>query len=144
MTWRQKPGVIRDLDALRGLIAERLADLDRSAALERLWQFLETSTPVGRRFQGRDEAMIAVYLHAAADLGRLLAGHDARMGANFLVDAIAARPQVWAERAPATFELAPQSLALIALEQVRARQDRTAVWLTVLRHMADAAGDIEA
>jgi hypothetical protein len=144
VTWRQKPAVIRDLDALRGLIAERLAGLDRGAALERLWLFLETSTPVGRRFHGRDEAMAAVYLHAAADLGRLLAGHDPRMAANFLVEAIIARPQAWSEWLPSTLEHAPRAMAQIALEQVRARQERAAGWLTVIRHLADAAGDVEA
>jgi hypothetical protein len=144
VTWRQKPAVIRDLDALRGLIAERLAGLDRSAGLERLWLFLETATPVGRRFQGRDEAMAAVYLRAAGDLGRLLAGQDPRMAANRLVEAIIARPQAWAEWLTATLEHAPREVAQIALEQVRVRQERAAGLLTVVRHLADAAGDVEA
>jgi hypothetical protein len=144
VSWRQKPAVIRDLDALRGLIAERLAGLARPAALERMWLFLETSTPVSRRFHGRDEAAAAVYLEAAGDLGRLLAGHDPRMAANQLVDAIAARPQAWAEWLPATLAHTPVALAEIALEQVRARQEKAAGWLTVIRHLADAAGDLEA
>jgi hypothetical protein len=144
VTWRQKPAVIRDLDALRGLIAERLAELARSAALERMWLFLQTSTAVGRRFHGRDEAMAAIYLQAAGDLGRLLAGHDARMAANQLVDAVADRPQAWAEWLPATLEHTPQATAQIALEQVRARQERATGWLTIIRHLADAAGDVEA
>jgi hypothetical protein len=144
VSWRQKPAVIRDLDALRELIAERLAGLARPAALERMWQFLETSTPVSRRFHGRDEAAAAVYLAAAGDLGRLLAGHDPRMAANQLVDAVAARPQAWAEWLPATLAHTPVSTAEIALEQVRARQEKAAGWLTVIRHLADAAGDIGA
>jgi hypothetical protein len=109
-----------------------------------MWQFLETSTPVGRRFQGHDEAAAGVYLHAANDLGRLLAGHDPRMAANQLVDAIAARPQAWAEWLPATLAHTPIALAQIALEQVRARQQKAAGWLPVIRHLADAAGDVEA
>jgi hypothetical protein len=144
VTWRQKPAVIRDLDALRGLIAERLAGLARPAALERMWQFLETSTPVGRRFHGRDEAAAAVYLQAASDLGALLAVHDPRMAANQLVDAVAARPQVWAEWLPATLAQTPMAMAQIALEQVRARQEKAVGWLSVMRHLADAAGDVEA
>lgn len=144
VTWRQKPAVIRDLDALRELIARRLAGLDRSAALERMWVFLETSTPVARRFHGRDEAMSAVYLRAAADLGLLLAGHDARLAADRLVEAIAARPQVWADWLPATLEHLSRATADIALAQVRVRQERAAGWLTVIRHLADAAGDVEA
>jgi hypothetical protein len=144
VTWRQKPAVIRDLDALRGLIAERLAEMDRSAALERMWLFLETSTPVARRFHGRDEAMASVYLHAAGDLGRLLAGHDPRMAANQLVEAIVARPQAWTEWLPATLEHTPRATAQIARELANARQERAAGWLTVIRHLADAAGDVEA
>src|ERR1700710_2567746 len=93
VSWRQKPAVIRDLDALRELIAERLAELARPAALERMWQFLETSAPVGRRFHGRDDAVAAIYLAAAGDLGRLLADYDPRLAANPLVDAVTARPQ---------------------------------------------------
>lgn len=144
VTWRQKPAVIRDLDALRGPIAERLAGLARDAALERMWLFLDTATPVSRRFHGGDDAMASTYIRAAGDLGRLLAGHDPRMAANRLVDAIAARPQAWAEWLPATLEHTPQAMVRIALEQVRARQERAVGWLTVIRHMADAAGDTEA
>jgi hypothetical protein len=144
VSWRQKPAVIRDLDALRELIAERLAGLTRPAALERMWQFLETSTAVSRRFHGRDEAAAAIYLSAAGDLGHLLAGHDLRMAANQLVDAVAARPQAWAEWLPATLAHTAVSTAEIALEQVRTRQEKAAGWLTVIRHLADAAGDIGA
>ena len=144
VSWRQKPAVIRDLDALRGLIAERLGGLARPAALERMWRFLETSTPVGRRFRGRDEAAAAVYLKAAGDLGSLLAGHDPRMAANQLVDAVAARPQAWAEWLPAALAHTPVAMAQIALEQARARQEKAVGWLTVTRHLADAAGDVEA
>src|ERR1700712_4745978 len=43
VTWRQKPAVIRDLDALREMIVERLGALDRGAALDRLWLFLKTA-----------------------------------------------------------------------------------------------------
>jgi hypothetical protein len=144
VSWRQKPAVIRDLDALRGLIAERLAGLARGAALERLWLFLDTAIPVGRRFHGRDEAVASVYLQAAGDLGRLLAGQDPRMAANRLVDAIAAHPQAWAQWLPATLEPLPGATAQIALEQVGARQEPAAGWLTVVRHLADAAGDVQA
>jgi hypothetical protein len=144
VSWRQKPAVIRDLDALRELIAERLAELARPAALERMWRFLETSAPVGRRFHGRDDAVAAIYLAAAGDLGRLLADYHPRLAANPLVDAVTARPQAWADWLPATLAHTPPAVAKVALEQVRARQERAAGWLTVIRHLADAAGDVEA
>jgi hypothetical protein len=144
VTWRQKPAVVRDLDALRGLIADRLSQLDCGAALERLWLFLETASPVGRRFRERDEAVSAVYIQAAADLGRLLADHDPQLAANTLVDAVVARPQVWAEWLPQTLAGLPQPTAEVALVLANARRQRTPAWLTAIRHLADAAGHVEA
>src|SRR5438046_94665 len=49
VSWRQRNAFIREVEALRGLIAGRLAELDGSAALERLVALLETA----RRVKGR-------------------------------------------------------------------------------------------
>lgn len=144
VTWRQKPAVVRDLDAVRELIAERLAQMDQGAALERMWLFLETSTPVGRRFRERDNAVSAVYARAAADLGRLLAHQDAHLAANALVDAVAARPSAWTEWLSETLPVVGQDIARIALALALARAKRSPGWQTAVRHIADAAGDIEA
>ncbi|MEW5683914.1 MAG: DUF6880 family protein [Pseudomonadota bacterium] len=144
VTWRQKPAVVRDLDAVRELIAERLAPMDPGAALERMWLFLETSTPVGKRFRERDGAVTAVYARAAADLGRMLGRQDAHLAANALVDAVAARPQAWAEWLPETLPGTGQAMARIALTLALARGERSPGWQTAIRHLADAAGDVEA
>ncbi|HEY1562964.1 MAG TPA: hypothetical protein VGF71_19040 [Caulobacteraceae bacterium] len=144
VSWRQKPAVIRDLGALRELIAERLAELDPGAALERIWLFLETAVPVSRRFRDRDPSVAAVYLEAAADLGRLLASHDPTLAANLLVEAVVAHPQAWSEWLPATLAQTSPPMARIALAQAQTRQAKAAGWLTVIRHLADAAGDVEA
>jgi hypothetical protein len=37
---------VRDLDGLRGLIAERLGKLEPAAAPEWLWRFMDTARPV--------------------------------------------------------------------------------------------------
>lgn len=142
--WRQKPAVVRDLDALRELIADRLGEMDPGAALERLWPFLETSSPVGRRFQGRDSAVAAVYARAAADLGRLLANQDPHLAAHALIDAVAARPQAWAEWLPETLAGVPRQTAQVALRLALDRRARAGGWLTAVRHLADAAGDVDA
>jgi hypothetical protein len=144
ITWRQKPAVVRDLDALRGLIAERLAGLDRSAALDRIWLFLETASSVERRLRDRDGALSDVYVRAAGDLGRLLAEHDPQIGAHALIDAVAARPQAWGEWLPAALAGLPRAMAQTALQLALERQGRTPGWLTALRSLSDAAGDIQA
>jgi hypothetical protein len=144
VTWRQKPAVVRDLDAVRELIGERLAAMDQGAALERMWLFLETSTPVGQRVREGDSAVGAVYARAAGDLGRLLGGQDAHLAANALIDAIAARPQVWTEWLPATLAGVGKATAQLALSLALARRERSPGWQTAIRHLADAAGDVEA
>src|SRR4051794_37938911 len=41
LSWRQRPGLVRELDALRGLILDRLADLDRTTGVAAAWAFLD-------------------------------------------------------------------------------------------------------
>lgn len=143
VTWRQKPAFIRDLDALRALIV-RLARGEPDAAAERLWRFLATDTQVGRRLCEREDAVAAVYLRAAADLGQLLAHRDPQLTANALVEAAANRPQAWAQWLPAVLEPVPPQLAALALSGAVAMKIGAPGWTMVLRHFADAAGDISA
>ena len=94
VTWRQKPAFLRDLDALRGLIAERLGGQEPDATVERLWRFLAAYGQTSRRLREREEAFEAVYVQAAGDLGRLLANHDPHLAANALVEAAASGPRL--------------------------------------------------
>jgi hypothetical protein len=145
ITWRQKPAFIRDLDALRALIV-RLARGESDAAAERLWRFLAAEPQVGRRLREREDAVEAVYLRAAADLGHLLALRDPQLTANALVEAAAARPQGWARWLPAALEPVLPATAALALVEALALALKVSApgWSLVLRHLADAAGDIEA
>jgi hypothetical protein len=144
VTWRQKPAFFRDLDALRGLIADRLGRQEPDAALERLWRFLATYGQTSGRLREREEAFEAVYIGAAADLGRLLAGHDPHLVANALIDAAAAAPQAWSRWMPSALTEASASTAQIALTLALARPKAAPGWIVVVRHLADAAGDVEA
>jgi hypothetical protein len=143
VTWRQKPAFIRDLDALRGLIG-RLAESEPDAPTERLWRFMATAAPVTRRVRERDEAVEAVYLRAAADLGDLLSGRDPRLAANHLVNAAKERPQVWAQWLPSVLSSASPAMAASGLGQARAASLTAPGWALVVRHFADAAGDVAA
>lgn len=95
VTWRQKPAFLRDLDALRGLIAGRLALEDTAAASRRLWRLIATAPQTTRRLRERDDALEAIYRRAAEDLGRLQAEHDSQLAAQALIEAIALQPRAW-------------------------------------------------
>jgi hypothetical protein len=144
VTWRQHPAFIRDLDALRELIAERLGSLDRGAAVERLWRFLATAGQVARRFRGHDEASSAVYARAAADLGRALAGSDPRLAVETLVAAMRGQPAAWVAWLPGFLAEAPQAMAEPALSLALAQPVTAPGWVTLTRMLADAAGDPDA
>jgi len=92
VTWRQKPAFLRDLDAVRGLISDRLAEQEPDAALERVWRFLATEPHTGRRLRESEAAFEAIYLRGASDLGRLLATHDPQLAAQALVETAAGMP----------------------------------------------------
>lgn len=144
VTWRQKPAFLRDLDALRGLISDRLGRQEPDAALERLWRFLATYGQTSGRLREREDAFEAVYAQAAGDLSGLLAGHDPHMAANALVDAAAAAPQPWSHWMPPALAATPTETAKIALTLAQARAKAAPGWIVVVRHLADAASDIEA
>ena len=78
--WRQRPAFVRDLDALRELIRGRLAPLDASSAVERLWRLMDTARPIGARFRERGRELDAVFKQVAEDLGDGLEATTAALG----------------------------------------------------------------
>lgn len=144
VTWRQKPAFVRDLDAVRGLIADRLAADEPEAALERLWRFLATWRQTSTRLREPEPAFEAIYARAAADLGALLAPHDTQLAANAVVEAAAITPKAWSLWMPHVMAGAPTNIARAALTLAQARSTAAPGWVAVVRHLADAAGDVGA
>jgi hypothetical protein len=144
VTWRQKPAFLRDLDALRGLTAERLGRQEPDAALERLWRFMATYQQAASRLREREAAFEAIYGHAAAGLGALLARHDPHLAANALVEAAASAPQAWAQWLTGLLPALPVGTASIALTLAQARTLTAPGWTLVIRHLADGARDVAA
>ncbi len=141
ISWRQRPGFVRDLDALRGLIADRLAPLDRAAAVPRMLGLLSVARRVGGRLRDKDGALAAVFSHAARDLGGLVAEGDVGRAADGLVEAIVLSPIAWSQWLPIMLDAASPRLADEALRRLSARSGASASWLPLIRQLADAAGD---
>jgi hypothetical protein len=144
VTWRRRPAFTRDLDALRGLIADRMAALDRPSALARMWQFMDTARQVFPRLRDREGGVEAVFGRAAADVGHLIAGVDAPMAAAALVEAVVKNPTGWAPWLPLALAHAPTPTADAALRLMSERRGAAPGWITLIRQLADAAGDVDA
>jgi len=144
VTWRAGPAFIRDLDALRDLIVARLAPLDVSAAVDRLWRFMDTAGQSSRRYRERNGELEAVYARAAAGLGGFLASRPAGPAAAALVESLTRNPSGWKAWLPGLLEAAPRSVAEEALRFMAERRGAVAGWITLIRYLADAAGDMAA
>jgi hypothetical protein len=139
VSWRQRPTFVRDLDGLRVLIGERLAGLDRAAALSRLWLFMDVARRVGLRVRDRDGELGAVFDRAAADIGRLATEADTRA----IADAVVRDLVRWKDWLPLMLAAAPPGLAAGALRELSAREAASVGWMPILRQLADAAGDVD-
>jgi hypothetical protein len=144
ISWRQRANFVREVDGLRVLIVERLAGLDRTAAADRLWTFMGVARRVDARLRDRDGSLAAVFLQAAQDLGRLLAQIDGVRGAEALVNAIVQSPGSWVDWLPMVLAHADNDLAGLALRTLMRRPGAVKGWVTLVRQLADAAGDPDA
>jgi hypothetical protein len=141
--WRQWPAFLRDLEALRELIALRLAPLDRPGAIERLWRYLEAGRQVASRLRER-ERLDPIFAKAAGALGHLTVGAEAQPLASKLVAALSANPGGWSRWLPDLLEGADRALAALALALARERPVAAPGWIALVRQLADAAGDPDA
>jgi hypothetical protein len=144
ITWRQGPAFIRDVDGLRALISERLAPLDRAAAIDRFWRYMDAAQPMSRRYRQRNGELDAVFTRAAADLGRLLAEAPAGPAAATLVDSLVKNPSGWKTWLPGLLAEAGAAFAAEALRFLSERPGAATGWLTLIRQLADGAGDVDA
>ncbi|WP_374469125.1 DUF6880 family protein [Phenylobacterium sp.] len=144
ISWRQRGAFVRDVEALRVLIAERLAAQDAEGARMRMWQLMASHRRVTARLRDRDGALAAVFQRVAADLGDLLSAGDSASGGAALAEAIAADPLGWAPRLDALLQKVSPELAHVALVRLSADARATASWLPMLRALADATGDADA
>ncbi|HEY8618235.1 DUF6880 family protein [Phenylobacterium sp.] len=144
VSWRQRGAFVRDVEALRVLIVDRLAGPEPDAALARLWQLIGAQRRIAGRMRDKDGSLAAVFGRVAEDVGTLLARGDSTSGGAALAEAIAADPLGWATRLEPVLGKVSPELAHVALVRLSADARATASWLPILRRLADATGDANA
>jgi hypothetical protein len=144
VSWRKRPAFVSDLETLRALIADRLAELDPVSALARMWPFMDLARRLGTRVRDKDGGVAAVFDRAAADIGRLLGERSDARAIDGLVDAISRNPTAWADWLPAALGSAPKPALEMLLARLRDRQGGSPGWAAILRQVADAGGDVDA
>ena len=144
VSWRQRPSFVRDIEAVRMLIAGRLAQLDPPAALARMWVFIELASQLDRRVQDRDGELGGVFTRAAGDIGRLIADRHHAPAADALVEAMTSQPFAWAAWLPEVLERTPPEFAAAVLQRISDRHGAARSWIALIRRLADVSGDVDA
>lgn len=144
ISWRKRPAFVADLEILRGLIADRLAELDPVQALARMWPFMDLARRLGTRVRDKDGGVAATFDRAAADIGRLLGARADPRAIDGLVDAIAGNPMAWSEWLPDVLPSLSGGMLEMLLARLRERQTGSPGWAALLRLVADAGGDVDA
>jgi hypothetical protein len=142
--WRRRPSFVADLEGLRALIAERLAELDAPAALSRMLAFMDIARRIGSRVRDKDGSVAAVFEQAAEDVGRLLGARSDLRAIDGLVEAIARNPAAWGAWLPTALSQASPPILQALLARLRDRGETSPGWSLILRQVADAAGDVDA
>jgi hypothetical protein len=142
VTWRQRPAFVRDLDGVRGLIADRLAALDVAAAQERISRFLALASRARLRVKDAEGAVERVFARAAAEAVVLMGRDGDAEGGARLAATLAAQPADWARWAATALPEDRPGLARAALAHLRERAGPD--WAPVMRRLADVAKDPDA
>jgi hypothetical protein len=143
VSWRHRPTCVRDLEGLRVLITERLAGLDQIGALDRLWPFMGLARRLGARVRDKDGELSAVFVRAAADIGKLSVGAGDVRNAEALVEAMVDNPASWTEWLPIVLGDPSPAFAEAALRLMSERAGASPGWVPLIRQLADATGDID-
>lgn len=141
VSWRKRASFVGDLDILRSLIADRLAALDPTSALDRMWAFMDLARRLGLRVRDRDGALAETFARGAGDIGELAARSDPTQVALSLVDALARDPNSWIDWLPRLTATAPRPVLEAALALLRVREGDVSGWGELTRVLADAVGD---
>lgn len=144
ISWRKRPAFVADLEILRALIADRLAELDPVAALARMWPFMDLARRLGTRVRDKDGGVAATFDRAAADIGRLLGERGDARAIDGLVDAISRNPVAWDDWLAPVLKSAPKAAIDMLLARLRDRPGGSPGWAGILRQVADASGDVDA
>lgn len=143
VSWRKRGDFLTDLDVVRSMIAETLAALDVTMAIERALAFLALARPLALRVKDPKGEMEAVFERAADDVGQLLRRPGIADPAAALAVAIDNDPRRWSGWIERLSDLEP-AVARTILDRLAASGRRVAERPKLIRWLADKAGDVDA
>lgn len=145
VSWRTRPALLNDLDALRRIIIDRLAPLDHRLALDRLVAWFDLYPLLSARISDTKGELPLLFDAASSDLAAVASAAGPDMAAPVLAEALATRLNPWASWVGRGAQnLSPELSQRLLDDLTKGRPKPTGRLALVVRKLADRSGDLDA
>lgn len=145
VSWRKRPELIADLQALRRIIVERLAAMDARLGFDRLVVWFDLYPGLAARVKDPKGELATMFDAASGDLAKAASAAGVEVAAPVLLEALNTRLSewgAWVGRGAQGLDRPLAQAVLTGLTQGRPRP--TGRLALVVRKLADRAGDLDA
>lgn len=145
VSWRKRPVLLADLNALRAIIVDRLAPLDIKLALDRMVAWFDLYPSLSARVSDAKGELPLLFDAASADLAVLASKAGPDVAAPMLGEALSTRLNQWASWAGrGVHELSAELAQRLLHDLTKGRPKPTGRLALVVRKLADRSGDLDA
>lgn len=145
VSWRKRPALFNDLNAVRRVIVERLAPLDLTLALDRLVAWFDLYPPLAARVSDAKGELPVLFDAATADLAAVASEAGPDVAAPVLGEALATRLNPWASWVGRGAQhLSPELARRLLTDLTRGKPKPVGRLALVVRKLAERSGDLDA
>lgn len=145
VSWRKRPELIRDLQSLRRMIVDRLAELDARLAFDRMVAWFDLYPGLTARVKDPKGELAVLFDGATGELAALASALGPEGAVPILSDALATRLSEWASWiGRGVGDLSPAVATALLAEVTRGKARPTGKLALVVRKLAERSGDLDA
>ncbi len=145
VSWRKRPELIADLQALRRMIVGRLAAMDARLGLDRLVAWFDLYPGLSLRVKDPKGELALMFDEASGDLAATASAAGADVAGPVLLEALNTRLSEWGAWVGRGAHAMDRALACAVLNGLTQGKPRpTGRMALVVRKLADRAGDLDA
>jgi hypothetical protein len=145
ISWRKRPALLADVNALRAIIIDRLAPLDVKLALDRMVAWFDLYPSLSARVSDAKGELPLLFDAASADLAVLASRAGPDVAATVLGEALSTRLNQWASWVGrGAHELSTELAQRLLVDLTKGRSKPTGRLALVVRKLADRSGDLDA
>lgn len=145
VSWRKRPELVRDLQSLRRMIVDRLAELDARLAFDRMVAWFDLYPGLAVRVKDPKGELAVLFDGATGELATLASALGPEGAVPILSDALATRLSEWASWiGRGVGDLSPAVATALLKDLTHGKPRPTGRLALVVRKLAERSGDLDA